>query len=186
MNEGAKEKPPIQIVELSPDEWQLFRNLKIRSLEKEPVAFEDPEEGREKYLQRSESEWRDILSGKMSGGRAGESMQVFAKSGQEVVGMASAIIPAARQEKTATVQHMYVDGSYRGQSIGRQLLLNLVEKLKSRDDLKKIELQVVVSQIPAIELYKSLGFIEVGRREVSRHGQTYEEIEMELNLSNER
>lgn len=179
MDESHKEKPLIQIVELSLDEWQLFRDLKLKSLEEELVAFEDPEEGKEKYLQRSESEWRNILSGKMSGGRAGESTQIFARSDQEIVGMVSAIIPAEGERK-ATIQHMYVDGNYRGQHIGRQLLQNLIEKLKSRGDLRKIELQVVVSQVPAIELYKSLGFIEVGRREVSRRGQAYDEIEMEL------
>lgn len=183
MNEGRKEKLPIQIIELSPDDWRLFRDLKLHSLEEEPIAFEDSEEGKEKYLQRSESEWKGILSGKMSGGRAGESLQIFAKSGQEIVGMASAIIPSAEQEKTATIQHVYVDRTYRGQNIGKELLQNLIEKLKSRGDLQKVKLQVVVTQLPAIELYKSLGFVEVGRREAGaeRDGHVYDELEMVLN-----
>lgn len=185
MNEGLKEKPPVQIIELSPNDWRLFRDLKIRSLEEEPIAFEDPGEGKEKYRQRTETEWRDILSGKMSGDRAGESVQVFAKSDQEIVGMVSAIIPESKQERKTTIQHMYVSGDFRGQSIGRQLLQGLIERLKRKEGLIKIELQVVVTQTTAIELYKSLGFVEIGRTEVERSGQRYSEIEMELNLTNE-
>lgn len=181
---NSYEKPSIQIAELSPDDWQLLRDLKLKSLEEEMVAFEDPGEGKKKYLQRSEAEWRDILSGKMSGGRPGESLHVFAKSGEQFVGMVSAIIPESQPEKIATIQHMYVDTNYRGYGAGKELLRGLIDKLKARENIRKIVLQVITIQIPAIELYKSLGFTEVGRKEnVQRRGdQTYSEIEMELGL----
>ncbi len=178
---GFKESPPVQIVELLPDAWRLLRDLKLGSLQEEPIAFEDPDEGREKYTTRTESEWRDVLSGKMTKGRRGESVQVFAKDGENAVGMVSAIIPES-PERVATIQHMYVRSEYRGRHIGRELFEGLLNRLKQRGDLKKIELQVITSQAPAVEMYKSFGFKEVGRKNVLRGGQEYEEFEMELGL----
>lgn len=175
----------ISIVEPSPDDWAALRDLKLKSLEQEPIAFEDVEQGKEKYTARAEEEWREILSGHMSGGRAGEVLNMFAKdeSDNKYAGMVSAIIP--ENSKVATVQHMYVDKEgYRGQGIGKQLLQALIEKIRSKGNVEKIELQVVATQEAAIGLYISLGFKEVGKVEggVQRGDEHYEEIEMELIL----
>ncbi|OGY91748.1 MAG: hypothetical protein A3B31_01760 [Candidatus Komeilibacteria bacterium RIFCSPLOWO2_01_FULL_53_11] len=181
------EQPDIEIVELNPDDWKQLRDLKLASLTEEPVAFEDTQEGKEKYESRSEQEWRDILAGKMSGGREGETAMVFAKDADVLVGMVSAIIQADQnaEAKEALIQHMYVRQDRRGTGIGRQLFSGLVEKLRSRGDLAKLKLEVVESQLPAIKLYKSHGFTEVGRKKdaINRGGKILDEIEMELDLS---
>lgn len=177
-----KENAEVEIVELTPNDWQELQKLKLRSLDAEPIAFEEPGPAKEKYANREEMEWRDILSGKMSGGRPGESVNVFAKVGGEISGMVSVIVPDG--EKNATVQHMYVDPQYRGLHIGRKLFQALIDKLKTRDDIEKAELQVVASQTPAVELYRSFGFKETGRKPLHRGEQDYEEIEMELSLQN--
>ena len=172
------ESPRIEIVELSPDDWQELQELKLRSLDAEPVAFEDPAPAKEKYARREEAEWRDILSGKMSRGQAGGSVNVFAKLDGELVGMVSAIVPEGKRD--ATIQHMYVDPQYRGWRIGKELFRALIDKLKANGNIEKAELQVVASQVPAVEMYKSFGFEERGRKPLHRGGQDYEEIEMEL------
>lgn len=181
------ESESVNIVELSPDDWQILRDLKLRSIEEEPVAFEDPDEGREKYQNRSEEEWRAILEGKMSGGKEGETMMVFADSPEGYIGMVSSIVPAEQdpETRTATMQHMYVSKDKRGSGAGKKLIQALIEKLRNRGDLKKLQLEVVESQTPAIELYKSNGFVEVGRKKeaINRDGQIYDEIEMELDLN---
>lgn len=182
---SGRENLRVKIVELVPDDWQRLRDLKLKSLEEEPIVFEDQEEGRNKYTSRTEAEWRDILEGKMSGGRAGENISVFAESGTELIGMVSAIIPEGQSPdaKSATIQHMYIDLRFRGQHIGRKLFGALLEKLKGRGDLRKLELQVVSTQTPAIEMYRSFGFREVGRKSVRRGGNSYEELEMEFSFS---
>src|SRR3989344_1910989 len=184
VDQGFREKPPVQIVELSPEEWEKLRDIKLSSLDEEPVAFEDPAEGKAKWTARPEAEWRGILAGKMTQGRAGESVNVFAKAVEDVVGMVSAIIPETESEKTATVQHMYVNGDFRGYGIGRELLQGLIERLKAKD-IRKANLDVISTQIPAIELYKSLGFVEKEMKENSarRGGKVYDELAMELDLS---
>lgn len=181
------DKPGISVAEISPDNWQVLRDLKLKSLEQEPIAFEDPEEGRDKYLQRAEAEWREILTGKRSGGKPGQTLTVFAKDepGGKYIGMVSAVTSARENPEIATVQHMYVDNEgYRGKGIGKQLLQGLIDTVKAKGDIRKLELQVVATQEAAIGLYKSLGFKEIRRvaKAVKRGDQEYDEIEMELEL----
>ncbi|OGE87551.1 MAG: hypothetical protein A3J07_04915 [Candidatus Doudnabacteria bacterium RIFCSPLOWO2_02_FULL_49_13] len=180
---------PVNIVQLSPDQWTILRDMKLRSLEQEPIAFEDPVEARKKYLTRPEAVWREILSGKIHGGRKGASIYVFAQdpsAPEKYAGMVSAIIPETRQaRKLATVQSMYVDAEgYRGQGIGKKLLADLLEKLKARGDVGKVELQVVVTQGPAIALYKSLGFeiTQTLYKAAKRGDEEYDEYQMEKEL----
>jgi len=171
----------VQIVSLTPDQWTVLRDLKLHSLDQEPIAFADVAEERVKYLERSEEEWRTILSGNMSGGRSGETIMRFAQSGDQFIGMVSAIIPEG--QTTATVQHMYVDSEgYRGRGIGKHLLLSLLQELRGHQNIKKAELEVVTTQTPARELYKSVGFKEKGLVETTRSGITYHEMKMELDF----
>lgn len=177
----------IRIVGLLPDQWAVLRDLKLRSLEQEPIAFAEPEEERAKYLQRSEEEWRAILSGKMSRGREGETIMVFAEDNGRYIGMVSAIIPTGQsiQETKATIQHMYVDSQgYRGLGVGKQLLSVLLEKLKAHGNVKKTELSVVATQVAARKLYERTGFstVRIVEGGAKRSHHVYDEIEMELVL----
>lgn len=53
--------------------------------------------------------------------------------------------------------------SYRRKGIGRALMLELIKECKALD-LAFITLEVRASNTPAIKLYESLGFAQVGRR----------------------
>ena len=52
---------------------------------------------------------------------------------------------------------------FRGRGLGRELLKFLLEELKGRG-VKKLHLEVSEKNLPALGLYKSFGFHEVGRR----------------------
>lgn len=175
--------PQISVVQIHPDQWTIFRDLKLRSLDQEPIAFAEVDQERIKYLTRTEDEWRAILAGKMSGGKAGETVMFFARDANRYVGMVSAIIPEG--QTTATIQHMYVDNEgYRGLGVGKNLLNTLLQNLKSRGDLKRAELSVVATQMPARKLYESVGFMEVKTLpgSATRGKETFDEIEMELEI----
>lgn len=175
--------PQINVVQISPDQWTILRDLKLRSINQEPVAFADPELEQAKYVARTEDEWRAVLAGKMSGGKAGETVMFFARDDNRYVGMVSAIIPEG--QTAATIQHMYVDDEgYRGLGVGKNLLNTLLRNLKSRGDVKRAELSVVATQIPARKLYEGIGFKEVKTLQGSatRGKETFDEIEMELEL----
>ncbi len=175
------EKAEFEIVELAPNDWRKLQDLKLKSLSQEPIAFEDQYEGMARYSARPEEEWRQILSGKLLN-KEGDYVNIFAKSGDQVIGMVATVVPGKPDEKDkiATLHHMYVDPNYRGQKIGKELLQAMLVKLKQREDLKGVELNVVATQIPAFEMYKSLGFEEVERKTTKRGREEFEEIEMEL------
>lgn len=154
----------IEIVQLSPDDWEQLRDLKIQSLAEEPNAIENPIKGVKKYQNRSEREWRIILSGGMSGERRGETTMFFATDGDKCVGMVSSIIPEtdAGKDKVATIQHTYVKRDVRRRGAGKKLINTLLGTLRTRGDISKVKLNVVVTQTPAINLYKSVGFEIIG------------------------
>ncbi|MCY8235561.1 GNAT family N-acetyltransferase [Priestia endophytica] len=52
---------------------------------------------------------------------------------------------------------------YRGKGIGRQLLQSLIIWAKGQESIKKLCLQVIEGNDPAIGLYKKVGFQEEGR-----------------------
>lgn len=63
----------------------------------------------------------------------------------------------------ADMMNLAVDPDYRNRGIGRKLVEQLVERLKEKE-VTCLTLEVRVSNVPAINLYNSLGFCEVGRR----------------------
>ena len=63
----------------------------------------------------------------------------------------------------ADMMNLAVDPDYRKQGIGRRLVEELICRLKE-DEVTCLTLEVRASNDPAISLYKSMGFTEVGRR----------------------
>lgn len=125
----TKKTSPAQtyVVRPSPDQWQTLRDLKIRSLKQEPTAFADPNPEREKYEQRTEDEWRAILSGEMSGGRPGKSIALFTKDENDYAGLVIAIIPKQGSRRlVATVQHIFIDKNHCRKGLGESLLRTLM------------------------------------------------------------
>ncbi len=63
---------------------------------------------------------------------------------------------------TAKIQSMGIMPDQQNRGCGKILLSAVIEKLK-QEDKKVITLEVVDKNTPAVKLYQSLGFIEVGR-----------------------
>lgn len=51
---------------------------------------------------------------------------------------------------------------YRSLGLGKKLMQILIENMKKFDDIKIIELDVMTENIPAIKMYRSLGFKDAG------------------------
>ncbi len=186
----TRDQNPIEIVELGPDNWEVLRDLKLRTLDQEPIAMEDPEPGRKRMLERTEEEWRAIMSGEVVGKKpyAKRYNNFFAKDlvSGKYVGLVQAVVSEGQWEYTrhALVQNMFVDNEgHRGQGTGKKLLGALIDEMKARRDIKFIELNVVLTQEPAINLYKSFGFKQIRDIfKVKRGDQEYDEMEMRLEL----
>ena len=63
----------------------------------------------------------------------------------------------------AELNNIVIKKTYRGKGISSLLLDNLLKNLK-RKGCKKINLEVAVSNVIAIKLYKKFGFSQVGQR----------------------
>ncbi len=63
----------------------------------------------------------------------------------------------------ADMMNIAVDEAYRRQGIGKNLVLQLVEKLKEQG-VHSLSLEVRQSNAPAISLYEEMGFQQVGLR----------------------
>jgi len=61
------------------------------------------------------------------------------------------------------ITNIAVAPEYRGQQIGKKILEKQIQELKKRDILR-VTLEVRASNKVAIELYRSFGFIALGRR----------------------
>ncbi len=57
-----------------------------------------------------------------------------------------------------------VHEGHQRQGVGRALMTELLAWARSNPAIEKVELQVRSSNIPAIELYRALGFVEEGRK----------------------
>ena len=63
----------------------------------------------------------------------------------------------------ADMMNLAVDPDYRNRGIGRELVAQLIKRLKE-NEVTCLTLEVRVSNTPAVNLYNSLGFCEVGIR----------------------
>lgn len=71
--------------------------------------------------------------------------------------------------KLASTSHVVsltiaIHEGHQGKGLGKKLMQYLIEWTKNHPKIEKFELQVRSSNIRAINLYKSLGFIEEGRK----------------------
>lgn len=78
--------------------------------------------------------------------------------------------------KIAKIERVAILNEYRGNGIGKELILHILSVLDSNKKIEKIKLS---SQIQVIEFYKKLGFRECSGEYIDA-GITH--IDMELNL----
>jgi ribosomal protein S18 acetylase RimI-like enzyme len=178
---------PVSILTLNPDQWETYKALRVKALEEEPIAFEDPVEGVEKFNRRTEEEWRSMLAGKPSAGKAGNLLILVAERGNALVGGVNSIITETEEGKEALIQNVYTIKETRGKGVGKKLLLAMLDDIKNIGGIKKVKLEVFATQEAAINLYKSFGFKIVECQEKARiyNGQEIDEFIMEKILSPE-
>jgi ribosomal-protein-alanine N-acetyltransferase len=79
-------------------------------------------------------------------------------AGQVVGYIGAQIVP-----DEADMMNLAVDENYRRRGIGKELVAQLIERLQMRS-VRSLTLEVRVSNLPAVTLYESMGFVTVGRR----------------------
>ncbi len=87
------------------------------------------------------------------------SLWIVAVDGENVVGY----VGSQSVMGEADMMNLAVDTAYRCHGVGRQLVISLIDRLRS-NGVYSLTLEVRASNLPAIRLYEDLAFKQVGRR----------------------
>jgi ribosomal protein S18 acetylase RimI-like enzyme len=161
----------IEIKTLGEDRWQDYRDLRLESLKKEPLAYES---SYEEAIGASEDHWRNRMKDVL-----------FALNQEKPVG----IIVCVREtmvkcKHIANIWGVYVTQEYRGQGVGKQLMEAALARIKESDGIVKVKLTANPTQKPAVKLYQNFGFKIAGhvKKELYIDGKFYDELIMEKML----
>lgn len=156
-----------------------FENIKktmLHALETDPTAFTVSQA---EYMRNSDYWWNMYIDPYL---RAINASMFLAEENEEVVGMIGILYSTKkRSQHVSTIVWFYVAPEHRSKKIGSKLLNACLEEIKSKIDIKKINLTVTSNQKQAIEMYERNGFVEGGRQkdELLINGVFYDFIIME-------
>jgi ribosomal protein S18 acetylase RimI-like enzyme len=114
-----------------------------------------------------------------------DSFTIGAYNGDALAGMVSFERDGATREKLrhkGTMIRMYVSPQQRGKGIAKQLIIELIDRVKSIGNIEQINLTVIENNATAIKLYEQFGFVIFSREEhaMKWKGQYFTELQMVL------
>jgi ribosomal protein S18 acetylase RimI-like enzyme len=172
---AARRASTLTIRRFTPDEWWLYRDLRLRALQDSPDAFGST------YAQechRTDSDWGTRLA---RGATSRRDLPLLAEVNGEPGGLAWVRI----EEDALSVAHLYqmwVAPDRRGQGVGRALLDAAVEWARTAGT-HALMLDVTVSNGPALHLYERAGFVAIGDPKPLRPGSSLQSRSMQLSFT---
>src|SRR3989344_1193402 len=110
----------IEVVKISPDEWQTIRNIRLRAVKEELFAFG---KSYEEELQCSEEQWRKKIA---------SSVYMIAKEKGRPVGMLCGVQQnGSRLQHVATIYGVYVVPEARSKHVALLLMETLINELRA-------------------------------------------------------
>lgn len=140
----------VEIVSLKPEEWQHYRDLRLRALKEEPQAFGSTYDENAKH---PDEYWQKRIEDTIN---KNTQWLVFAKLDGTLVGMVGGF--AEKEPDNAHVVAVYVVPEARGKGISKLLMIELLTRIKTNKLIKKITVDVNPEQEAAFNLYKNSGF----------------------------
>ncbi|MFL6024867.1 MAG: GNAT family N-acetyltransferase [Marmoricola sp.] len=146
---------------LEPDDWQLWRGIRLRALADAPDSFGSTL-ARESAF--AEEDWREGLSG---GGP-----RVLVSADGEAVAIGGGFVEQGAIGSTTALHviAMWTDPAWRGRGLAARVLGALVEWAAPRG--LTLVLDVAIGNVAARNAYEAFGFISTGRRRPLRDGST--------------
>ena len=155
----------IEIVQLSDDQWQEGKEIRLKALKNEPSAFSSTFENESRL---SSVDWKNRNRNAL-----------YARVDGTVVGIV--VILNLEGGDQATLNAMYVQKEHRGKGIGNFLVQSALQKLIV-PTVKVVKLSVNTQRHAAIELYKKNGFeiTDISKKTLQSGSKYYDEFIMEL------
>ncbi len=143
----------IKIIQLPPERWKEYENLRLEALLNDPQAFGQKYD---KAIDFPDSYWIDQLKNTISKDKL---LVYFAESKGKLIGMMGAFFHSNEETKeSAQIFSVYVNKDSRGQGIANRLQEHLLTELHNIKSLKKIRVMVNKEQKSAVNLYKRGNF----------------------------
>ncbi len=152
--------------------WSLYREIRIKTLIESPEGFGQT---LEEVYQVSDKDWQEQVN------RVDNSMHwiFFATYDGEVIGTISGNIDIW-DNNIVNINSFFVDSRYRRRGVGSRLFSHLISNISRTPYYQKARLEVVPTQFPAINLYKSFGFSAKGKVTLDlKNGKNQQRLVME-------
>ena len=147
----------VEIRGLDAGDAEAYWRLRLEGLERDPFAFtEAADEHRKMTMEQAVERLRQHPGN--------PSFAIGAFVGGKLVGMAALV--RQTREKTRHKGHVvgvYVSTEYRGRSIAKQVMTEVLRRARALPGLEQVDLAVASRQKAAKKLYESLGFVAWGR-----------------------
>ena len=154
---------------LTPDDWQIWKEIRLESLKIHPEAFGS---SYEESSQMADDSFRRALQDTFVFGAFKE---------QELIGVARfAASQGVKQKHKGSLISVYLKKEHRGAGIAEALIKKVIEHAKTQ--VSQLHCTVVADNTAAVELYKKLGFKLYGTepRSLRVAGKFYDEFLMVL------
>lgn len=171
----SREDAALTVRTFTPEEWRLYRDLRLHALRESPDAFGSTYAHE---AHRSESEWASRLA---RGVESSWDLPMVAEMNGEPCGLAWARVDENAPE-IAHLYQMWVAPTWRRQGVGRALL-DAVVAWAQRAGAHTLELNVTSGNGEAIRLYERVGFSPFGELKPLRPGSWIQSQTMQRSLS---
>ncbi len=162
----------IKIHQFTESDWATYKSIRLASLNDSPESFGSTYEREAAF---SIDEWKSRIN---PGNGIAHVLPLVAKIEQASVGLASGVV---HEPDCVHVYQMWVSPEYRGRGVG-QALLNQIRSWAQELQLSSLFLAVTTTNIAAINMYTSFGFVPYGELEPLRKGSQLTVQSMVLKL----
>ena len=162
----------------TPDEWRLYRELRLGALAESPDAFGSV---LEIEAARPDETWRQRLA---AGATSARDLPLVALVDERPAGLCWARIDEADPE-IIHVYQFWVVPAERGKGVGEQLGRACIEWARAVG-ARELVLGVTTVNEPAVGLYRKLGFVSTGALQALRPGSALQSETMRLDLARPR
>ena len=162
-----------QIEIINPGQWKEYRDMRLRALKTDPIAFGA---SYEQGVKKSRKDWKIELAD------SNRKTYVVRVNGIPVALAAVRFEKAGNVEHLATIYSVFTDPEFRNLGVGSKLLQKILDDLHTNTKTVKVRLSVNLNQVDAKRMYERAGFFQEGilKKEMKVGDTYYDQAQMAL------